>query len=351
MSAENSPKRTLDTLSFNQALAQLPEERWRENLFSSSDWISVIVNTYGLDIFVKCIKSGDEIKSFMIYSVVKNFLEWKICLLSYCDYCDAQGATRQDWQMFFQSLREEYPRFRIAVRNLRDETVRQLPELKELSREKFHFLDVRDDLDRIWRRTHDSFKAAVNQARRSGLAVRTCEKSELKKFYKLHLNVRKNKYRIFPQPYKFFDMIWRQYMDRGQGVLLGAYDPSGNFVAGNIYLVCGNTLYYKFNTSSQKSLSLRPNNFLFWEGIRFAKERNLEFIDLGSSGMHQKGLILFKDHTGAESRDITHLGFDPPNYKFSKKRILKLLTSFMTQPWVPDIFVRWGSHVIYPFLA
>ncbi len=122
-------------------------------------------------------------------------------------------------------------------------------------------------------------------------------------------------------------------------------------IAANVYLVCGNTLYYKFNTSSLEALSLRPNNLLFWEGIKLAKDRNLALIDMGSSGWDQKGLILFKDHTGAQTMDIVHLGYTPEGYRFSQKIILKILTRFFTLPWMPDFMVRLGSHLIYPYLA
>jgi hypothetical protein len=341
----------LNTITFKQAAQSGNFSGWDRNLFSSSDWLTVLEKTYHLQLFVKYIQRDNGVTSYVLYSVVKNFLEWKICILSYCDYCDCQVSSFEDWQMIFQSLRAEYPRFRIAIRNLRDENVRRIPELKELSREKFHILDVRDDLDTIWRRAHDSFKAAVNQAKRNGVVVKRCGKEDLLKFYDLHLKIRKYKYRIFPQPYKFFDIIWEQYMDRDRGVLLGAFDSQGKFIGGNVYLICGNTLYYKFNTSSQAALGLRPNNLVFWEGIRLAKERNLQFLDLGSSGLHQKGLILFKDHTGASSQEIIHLGFEPRGYRYSQKRILKVMTSFFTQSWMPNAMVRWGSHVIYPFLA
>ncbi len=88
-----------------------------------------------------------------------------------------------------------------------------------------------------------------------------------------------------------------------------------------------------------------------WEGIRFAKERGLEYLDLGSSGLEQKGLVMFKDHAGAKRLEITHLGFTPPGYKFSQKIILKILTSLATHPLMPDVALRWGSHLIYPYLA
>ena len=339
------------TLPLMEALHQVKLPGLNRNLFSSSDWLTVIQRTYQCRLFVKYIERNGRIASYIIYCAVKNFLEWKICICSYCDYFDCYLDDLGDWQIFFDSLREEYPQYRITVRNLRDETALMHSNFQVLSKEKFHIMDVREPLDVVWKKTHESFRSAVKQSRKIGVTAKPCDKKGLNDFFRLHLNLRKNKYRLFPQPYRFFDYIWEQYIVNDKGVLLGAYDPEGNFIGGNIYLICGDTLYYKFNTSSMQSLKYRPNNFLFWEGIKFAKERNLNYIDLGSSGCEQKGLILFKDHTGAKSQDITHLGFAPPGYRFSQKRILKWMTRFFTHPWMPAFVVRMGSNFIYPYLA
>jgi len=342
---------TVQTLPLHQALQTLDLPDLEDNLFSSADWLTVLDKTYRLNLFVKYIERDGRVDSYLFYSVVKNFLEWKICLCSFCDYCDAKVKSLEDWKALFASLREEYPQYRIAVRNMKDELVRGLPQIKELSREKCHVLDVRQELTEVWRRAHDSFKAAVHQAERFGVQVRPCTRTKLKDFYQSHLLVRRHKYRVFPQPLRFFENIWDQYIAQDKGVLLGAFDKEGQFIGANMYLICGNMLYYKFNTSRQEALKLRPNNILFWEGVKFAKERGLDFVDLGSSGLHQKGLILYKDHTGAEQKDIIHLGFAPPGYRFSEKRILKLFTKTCTMPFMPDAVVRWGCEIIYPFLA
>ena len=341
----------IKTLILKEALHSLSLPGFNKNLFASADWLSVLDKTYGIKIFVKYIEKNGAIGSYIVYSVVKNFLEWKICVCSYCDYFDCHVETLADWQAFFQSLRTDYPQYRIAVRNLHDEIVRQSPDFQILSKEKFHLLDIRRSIDDVWKRTHDSFKSAVKQAQKAGVTVKRCDKSDLPKFYQMHLRLRKNKYRLFPQPYRFFENIWDQYMPHGRGMMLGAVDTDGKLIAANVYLICDNTLYYKFNTSQQGTLNLRPNNFLFWEGIKFAKENNLEYLDLGSSGCEQTGLIQFKEHAGAQSFDITHLGFAPPDYKFSQKRILKFMTKFFTHPWMPAFMVRMGSNFIYPYLA
>lgn len=341
----------IKTLPLSEALKTLDLPDLDRNLFSSSDWLSVIKKTYSPRLFLKYIEREGRVASYIIYSVVRNFLENKICICSYCDYFDCYVHGADDWQLFFDDIRREYPMYRIAVRNLRDGAVRSLPQFQVLGKEWFHFLDARPSLEVLWRNTNDSFRAAVNQAKRMGVTVSIGSRSDLGRIYQMHLALRKSKYRIFPQPYAFFENIWRVYMDHDKGFLLCAYDPDGRLIAGTIYLICGDTLYYKINTSALGALKYRPNNILFWEGIKIAKERGLDSIDMGSSGWDQKGLALFKDHAGGQRQEITHLGFAPPGYKFSKKRILRIYTQVCTQPWVPDVVVKYGCNVIYPFLA
>ncbi|MFP4473171.1 MAG: GNAT family N-acetyltransferase [Candidatus Omnitrophota bacterium] len=339
------------TLPLDQALSRLNLPDLNRTLFSSPRWLDVIVKTYGTHFEVKYIEEGGEVVSYLIYSVVRNFLEWKICMASYCDYCDAYGMTSERWRVMFQALRDDYPEYRIALRNLRDRSARESGVFQELSREWFHQLDTTPSITELWKKAHASYKAAVNQAVRKGVTSRICGKEDLPKFYDAHLHVRKDKYRIFPQPYLFFENIWDTYMTEQKGFLLGAFDPDGEFIGANIYLVCGDTLYYKFNTSRMEGLRFRPNNFLFWEGVKLAKELGLNAIDLGSSGLNQSGLIRFKEHAGAHRQPIVHLGYHPPGYKFSQKRILRWYTGIMTRNWMPDTAVRWGSRVIYPYLA
>ena len=177
--------------------------------------MTVILRTYNAKIFVKYIERGGTVASYIIYAVVRNFLEWKICICSYCDYCDCHVASVEDWRLFFESLRQEYPQYRIAVRNLRDALVREVPELRVLSREKFHYLDLHRDLPSVWRETHDSFKAAVKQAAGSRFDA---PEVGITGVHDLHLRIRKINIR-FPQPF-----LTSSGGNTGtEGVLLGAY--------------------------------------------------------------------------------------------------------------------------------
>lgn len=343
----------IKTMPLLEAFAQLDLPDPQRNLFSSPDWQEVIFKTYGLKQYCKYIEENGRVSSYFIYSVVNNIFEWKICVGSYCDYLDCHVSKPEHWHVFFQAICQEFSRYRIAIRNLKDESARLCQDFSELSQEKHHEIDVRDDLDVLWRHACRNFKGAYKQALVNGLEFRRCAKSDLPRFYQLHLRLRKNKHKIFPQPYRFFEIIWRQYMEQDKGVLFGAFDRVGRMVGAQIYLICGDTLYYKFSTSRLDALALRPNNLLIWEGIKFAKERGLRTIDLGSSDPSQEGLIWFKTHICSTTRENTihHIGFAPPDYKYSRKRILKVYTKLFTLPLMPDFMVKFGSNFIYPFLA
>jgi hypothetical protein len=48
---------------------------------------------------------------------------------------------------------------------------------------------------------------------------------------------------------------------------------------------------------------------------------------------------------------IHHIGYAPENYRFSRKKILKVFTKVCTSPLMPNVVARLGSNIIYPFLA
>ena len=143
---KNSVEAIVKTLTLSEALERhLFLKGFNDNLFMSQEWLRVLMSTYQLKLFVKYIEKDGSPTSWIIYSVVRNFLEWKICVCSYCDYFDCYLTGERDWNILFESLRKKYPRYRIAMRNLRDPILRNSGNLKLLSREKYHVLDTRPD--------------------------------------------------------------------------------------------------------------------------------------------------------------------------------------------------------------
>ena len=138
-----------------------------------------------------------------------------------------------------------------------------MPEFKHLSSESSMFL-IFARLRQIWKILTIHLKPLLNSPKEVGLLF-VVVKKELKKFYDLHLSIVKGNIKIFPQPYRFFEVIWEE-TSRKVMEFAGAYSPNGNFIVGT-FILCGDSFYYKFITSSLFALKYRPNNLLFWEGL------------------------------------------------------------------------------------
>src|SRR5207253_169293 len=69
---------------------------------------------------------------------------------------------------------------------------------------KWHRLDLRPDLEKLWKAMHDSTHRAIRKSEREELSVRTAQsEQELRAFFEMHLKVRKYKYGLLAQPYSF----------------------------------------------------------------------------------------------------------------------------------------------------
>src|SRR5690606_30698311 len=110
---------------------------------------------------------------------------------------------------------------------------------------------------------------------------------DLRAFFEMHLRVRKHKYGLLAQPYRFFRSIWDNFLVPGRGRLLLAR-VDGRVVGGVLYLDWGDTVYYKFNASDPGDLGVRPNDLLVWEGLRRAHESGMRWFDFGVSDWDQE---------------------------------------------------------------
>ena len=140
-----------------------------------------------------------------------------------------------------------------------------------------------------------SARKSQRAATKAGLVVE--ERTDLaavEEFFRLHVGVRKGKYRMLAQPFAFFDAIWRRFIQPGDGVVLLARQNDA-LGAAHLHVRDGDTLYYKFSASDPEMLSLHVNDFLIRAAVLYASRSRLSAIDLGVSDLNQPGLISFKE--------------------------------------------------------
>ena len=146
---------------------------------------------------------------------------------------------------------------------------------------RWHTLVLKGTEQEQWEAMDPATRRAVRKARREGVEIRPIAPGPgLAAFHRLHVALRKSKYRLLAQPLGFFEAIASRFAPANAWHALGAW-IGDRLIAGTIYLRWGDTLYYKFNASAVDALDVRPNSLLTWAGIELAMALGCRQLDLG----------------------------------------------------------------------
>ena len=320
--------------------------------FHSPSWMRVLSDTYGFDVnaYVLLDDAGEPIAGIPFGRVADSKGE-RIVTLPFSDYCDPLVGEIDHWQYLTEPLLQEHSSFTIrCVHNnlpLGDER------FTLVNQARWHGMDLRPDLDTLWNGVHSSARRAIKKAEKQGVVVHKARDVEtLRIFFELHLGVRKYKYRLLAQPYRFFENIWRQFIEEQRGSLMIAAHK-GEIIGGVIFLEWKDGLYYKFNASAPASLSLRPNDLLIWEGIQYGKAKGCTYLDFGLSDWDQEGLVRYKRKFASEEKTISFLRLEHSTSASRQdehiRRLLPQLTALFTDETVPDSITEKAGDLLYRY--
>jgi CelD/BcsL family acetyltransferase involved in cellulose biosynthesis len=328
-----------------QLVEQLPSR-----VFHSPGWIQVLSDTYEFEprAYVLLDDRGWP-QAGIPFCRVSDLFGDRIVSLPFSDYCDPLVSDAHEWRILIDQLLQE--RCPVVLRCLHNDVPLTDERFTLNKQAKWHGLDLRPELDSLWSAMHDSTHRAIKKSQRAGIVIRAAQsEEELRTFFDMHLRVRKHKYNLLAQPFRFFENIWRRFVDQQHGfILLALYGDK--IVAGDFFLEWKDTLYYKFNASLPGDLSHRPNDLLIWEAIRYGKSRGFACLDLGLSDWDQDGLIRYKRKFGTNEKTISflrHMGDASPSEAEKELRgMLGLLTNRFTGQQVPDLLTERAGDCLY----
>lgn len=341
-------------------LDPLTHPAWRKltqkpssSVFHTPNWLQVLSDTYAFKIQAQVLldTSGNPLAGIPFVRV-NDILGERTVILPFSDYCDPLVQDQTQWEIFWNTLSDQH--YRIKMRLLHNDLPLISKNLEEVNRAKWHGMHLHADLETLWANLHESSKRAIRKAQRKGVTVHEAREHELRAFFDMHAQIRKYKYRLLSQPYAFFENIWRHLIDQGKGVLLLAVHEDKP-IAGTLLLTHQDTAYYKFNASSIRDLSLRPNDLLIWESIKYAKERSLKHLDFGLSDWDQEGLIRYKRKFASEEKTIHFLEHrpnpTPTPQEQQAQQLLPRLTELFTRDTVADAITEQAGETLYRYFV
>lgn len=293
------------------------DKRWGEfvknhpegTVFHLSNWAEVMIKTYNFKpyYFVFEDESGN-IKGGLPFFLVDNGIYGKkLISVPFTDCVNPLISSEKDYQEFFEKILELYKTEKCKYIEIRGKIENK--NVSGLKREEYFknfILDLHEKTESdIWDSLHDSVKRGIKKAQKYELkTVISHNLSAVNIFYNMNVITRK-KQGVFPQPYKFFFNLWQYIIQRKMGfAMLAILDDTP--ISSAIFLYYNGTIFYKYGASYTEYLNYRPNNLIFWEAIKWAKEHNYKYLDLGRTSPDNEGLMKFKRHWGAEEVDLPY---------------------------------------------
>lgn len=301
----------LDDADWDLCLKAFPSA----TIFHSLAWAKVLVDSYGFVPLFLTAYHENEISGIIPIMEVRDIVGKKkgVCL-PFTDFCGPLFTCQKDFAKTLDSLKELAAEQSWKFFDLRggQGLLADQPFLEEIFT---HDIDLCADENQLFATFRESTKRNIRNAKKNGVEVYHSNSIDaLHAFYRLNSLTRRG-HGIPPQPWKFFENLWRSLLNNNQGFLTIA-TFSGKAIAGDLFLLHDKKAIYKYGASDFAYQHLRPGNLAMWEGIRKCKESGCTSLNLGRTEVQHKGLLQFKRGFGCTETRVRYYRHDRAKNSF-----------------------------------
>lgn len=323
------------------------------SVFHGSAWARVLAETYGFrpHYLVWRDASGEIGGGLPLFDVDSRIGGRRLVGLPFSDACPPLAVSHRAAAELLVAAREA------ATASKRTLEVRGelAPELRNSGLRRSdsyvqHVVPLAGTLEETWSKLHKAAKKGVRKGEREGVTVRLSrERADMERFYRLNIETRR-KHGVIPQPWRFFENVQREFMDREEGFLLLA-EHGGKIIGADVVLCLGETMVSKFNASLEEHLWLRPNDLMLWKEIELAKAEGYRWLDLGRCETGNEGLRHFKQRWGSEETALPYYFYGTSGGTAADEHRLgrRLMSLFARH--APPLVLRPVSAMVYRHLA
>jgi lipid II:glycine glycyltransferase (peptidoglycan interpeptide bridge formation enzyme) len=306
-------------------LDPLVDPRWPEflsghfqaSIFHSRQWLQALRQTYGYRPVVFTTSNGKELANGVVFCKIQSWVTGRrLVSLPFSDHCQPL-ANNNELRAILAYLKGRRKKERLRYIELRPlpetDGFDQITEFSNSEKLSFQRIDLRPEVDDIYRNFHDScIRRKIKRAARENLEYSSGRSDDLLEKFRYLLLLTRRRHKLPPQPASWFRNLAQCLGDKITFHLLSKDSAP---VASIVTLTYRRSIIYKYGCSDAQFHNLGGTPFLFWKVIQQAKAEGLEEFDLGRSDYEDPGLIAFKEHLGAVSSELRYYRNPAPHPK------------------------------------
>lgn len=324
----------------------------RGSVFTSPPWIDAVCATYGFTPASAIRLDWDgQPRAGLAWVPISDIRGDRVSSLPFSDRAEPLTDDQVDWKALVDGVITATAA--LTLRCFADAVPVSDPRFEQVAAAAWHGTPLHGDVEEIRQRLSQHARRNIVISEREGVRIEAhTGRDAVHRFHGLHVCLRKRKYRLLAQPVELFDNIWDAFA-RDDAIVTMLAHAGDELIAGAVFLTWGDTLYYKFGASRHEHLALRPNDAIFWAGIRWGVQRGARLLDWGCSDLDQPGLIAYKRKWATEERRIVTLraGGEHARRDAQAGAMLGELTQLLTGDSVPDEVTRRAGTLLYRYFC
>jgi hypothetical protein len=317
------------------------------SFFHSSAWAKVLNDSYGYIPRYLSIINGQHIQFFLPIMEINSYLTGKRGIsLPFTDYCSP--LIDKSCQISWDCLIEFCRNFQWQYIEIRGDLLESNDIQSSVSYYR-HIIEL-NSIQEMENKIHNNHKRNMRKAKSEKITIDFLQSYEaLKIYYRLHCLTRK-RHGLPPQPWYFFQSIYKYIIAPGQGgIVLGFYDSKP--VTGIIYFQYCKNIIYKYGGLDQRYQSLGVNYILWREVFKKFFELGFKTIDFGRTSLDNQGLRRFKLGWGTKEQLISYYRYSYIKDKFITESIGKFSIYKKVLQRTPIFISKQIGQMLYKHMA
>ncbi len=334
-------------------LDPLADSRWDElvsrhpsaSIFHTRGWLEALRRTYGFEPMVLTTTAAGPLANGLVLCHLRRPWSRRLVSLPYSDHCQPLVSGPDDLQSLVNWLRVRVDRGEVRSVELRPRT--PCEGLATAARYCHHELDLAGPLERVFAALHpSSTRRAIRRAERETLTYEAGRTDCLLSIFYGLFRLTRRRHGLPPQPIAWFRNLAACLGDR---LVVHVARKDDRPIASIVTLASHSVLTYKYGGSDARHHALGGMPFLLWRAVEAAHRDRCRSLDLGRSDLDQPGLLTFKDHLGAQRRDLTYAAYPAPA-RVAGAGLLRRAARKMV-PHLPDPLLDRLGRLAYGYLG